>query len=482
MKKAENKPGVRYGITGYSSAALKGHPWPSELKLFQTAASEHPAIPYPQAFATASKRSKKPSSLPQKQQGVALITVLLVFALVAIIGAAIIRQLDFSIQATTHHVHSAMLRQYALGTEEYVKILLAEDLKSDKEDGKEIDYLGEIWAQPRCLKVNDSGIATPKLEDEKQKRKEKEDNEKKDKGPIECEDGILMEIKDAQGYFNINNLYVEKTVIRNRNNQRNSSNNKETGEEGIDRQNNNNENGGQNDQNKDKEVTNKDIEAIFTSYRNVIEQQLSQKIPQDLLKEITKWINKKNTDGSEDLEYLGLKTPYRVANQPLQHVSELQLVRYIREKSGQSYYLPLAENLVVLPEPLKESDNQTPINIFTASKELIEAVCQMKGKSLDQSHLEKFLEKRVKKDQYPNIQAIDTELVSCGGVDGYKIKDLKEKSLISLNSKYFIAQFTVRLNDYETILTSYFYRKSQDEVIVYKRRWLPEPIFTKETS
>ncbi|WP_274690187.1 type II secretion system minor pseudopilin GspK [Spartinivicinus poritis] len=426
-------------------------------------------------------KNVKSSSLPQKQQGVALITVLLVFALVAIIGAAIIRQLDLSIQATTHHVHSAMLRQYALGTEEYVKILLAEDLKSDKEDGKEIDYLGEIWAQPRCLKVNDSGIATPKLEDEKekQKRKEKEDNEKKDKGPIECEDGILMEVKDAQGYFNINNLYLEKTVIRNRNNQRNSSNNEETGEEGNDNPN-NNENGKQDS--KDKEVTNKDIEAIFTSYRNVIEQQLSQKIPQDLLKEITKWINKKNTDGSEDLEYLGLKTPYRVANQPLQHVSELQLVRYIREKSGKSYYLPLAENLVALPEPDKESDNQTPINIYTASEELIKAVCQMKGKSLDQSHLEKFLEKRVKKDQYKNIDAIGTELSSCGRVDGYKIKDLEQKKLISLNSRYFIAQFTVRLNDYETILTSYFYRKSQDEVIVYKRRWLPEPIFTKETS
>ncbi len=414
------------------------------------------------------------SSLPKKQQGVALITVLLVFALVAIIGAAIIRQLDLSIQATTHHVHSAMLRQYALGTEEYVKILLAEDLKSDKEDGKEIDYLGEIWAQPRCLKVNDSGIATPKLEDEKekQKHKEKEDNKKKDKDPIECEDGILMEIKDAQGYFNINNLYVKNTVVK-----RTPPVPNDRGRDGGEERKNVIE-----PKNEDKKVTNKDIKDIFTSYRNVIEQQLSEKIPQDLVKEIAKWINKENTGGSEDLEYLGLRTPYRVANQQLQHVSELQLVRYIREKSGKSYYLPLAENLVALPEPDREDDNQTPINIYTASKELIEAVCEMKGRDLNPAHLEKFLEKRVKKDQYANLQAIGTDLSSCGGQDGYKIKDLEQKSLISLNSKYFIAQFTVRLNDYETILTSYFYRKSQDEVIVYKRRWLPEPIFTKETS
>lgn len=67
--------------------------------------------------------------------------------------------------------------------------------------------------------------------------------------------------------------------------------------------------------------------------------------------------------GAEDIDYLQMKTPYRAANQPLQSVEELRLVRGFTPEIVDK----LRPWLTVLPQP-------TEINVNTAPKEVLGAL------------------------------------------------------------------------------------------------------------
>ncbi|MBI3570204.1 MAG: type II secretion system minor pseudopilin GspK [Gammaproteobacteria bacterium] len=67
--------------------------------------------------------------------------------------------------------------------------------------------------------------------------------------------------------------------------------------------------------------------------------------------------------GAEDIDYLQMKTPYRAANQPMQSVEELRLVRGFT----QDVVNKLRRWLTVLPQP-------TEINVNTAEKEVLSAL------------------------------------------------------------------------------------------------------------
>jgi general secretion pathway protein K len=67
--------------------------------------------------------------------------------------------------------------------------------------------------------------------------------------------------------------------------------------------------------------------------------------------------------GAEDIDYLQMQTPYRAANQPLQSLEELRLVRgFSREMVDK-----LRPWVIALPQP-------TEINVNTASKEVLGAL------------------------------------------------------------------------------------------------------------
>ena len=77
------------------------------------------------------------------QQGFALITVLLVVALVMIIATQLIYQQSLTVQRTTNMLHQAQATSVAWGLEAWIK----KGLKLDAEQNK-IDHLQEQWAQP----------------------------------------------------------------------------------------------------------------------------------------------------------------------------------------------------------------------------------------------------------------------------------------------------------------------------------------------
>jgi general secretion pathway protein K len=114
-----------------------------------------------------------------RSRGVALITVLLVFALVAIIAAEMLRRHQLSVRSVGNLLETRQAYYYALGGEAYARQLLAKDVL----EHPNVDTLSEAWAQT------------------------------KDQQPLEIEDGTMqIEIHDLQGRFNLNDVAYQDGV------------------------------------------------------------------------------------------------------------------------------------------------------------------------------------------------------------------------------------------------------------------------------
>lgn len=110
-----------------------------------------------------------------KQRGVALITVLLVFALVAVIAADMLHRSQLNLRSVGNLVETRQAYYYALGGEAYARQLLAKDLLDNRTSA--VDTLTEAWAQT------------------------------KDQQAFEIDNGQMqVEINDLQGRFNLNSL------------------------------------------------------------------------------------------------------------------------------------------------------------------------------------------------------------------------------------------------------------------------------------
>ncbi len=114
--------------------------------------------------------------------GVALITVLLVMALVAVIAAEMLRRGNYLRSSFAGQLMTRQAYYYALGGESFARQLLALDLKQDDD---ELDTLDEAWALTE------------------------------DAAPFEFDEGALtIEISDLQGRFNLNNVVDERGQAR----------------------------------------------------------------------------------------------------------------------------------------------------------------------------------------------------------------------------------------------------------------------------
>src|SRR5713226_5575197 len=125
----------------------------------------------------------------------------------------------------------------------------------------------------------------------------------------------------------------------------------------------------------------------------------------DLTDALIDWLDSDSNiraNGAEDNEYLALPTPYRAANQPLQSVDELRLVRGFSAEVVQK----LRPWVTVLPVA-------TLINVNTAPAPVLSALC---GESL--SVVEQWVVERVKNPYTPD------RLPPCGQVPAgaYSVK------------------------------------------------------------
>ncbi len=139
--------------------------------------------------------------------------------------------------------------------------------------------------------------------------------------PLPAEGGVVTgRITDAQGRFNLNNLVREGTAS---------------------------------------------AEDILVFQRLL----QSQELPVELVGALVDWLDSDSVtqpSGAEDVDYLSAEKPYRAANQPLQSVEELRLVKGFSAEIVSK----LRPFVTALPQP-------TAININTASVELLGAAFAM---------------------------------------------------------------------------------------------------------
>lgn len=93
-----------------------------------------------------------------RQRGMALITVLLVVAVVTVVSAGIIARQQLSIRSSANQLHVRQAWHYALGGETLAKAMLQRDLRQG-DPRAPIDHLGEVWAIPRAPFTLDEGGA-----------------------------------------------------------------------------------------------------------------------------------------------------------------------------------------------------------------------------------------------------------------------------------------------------------------------------------
>ena len=113
----------------------------------------------------------------RKQQGVALLIILLVVALGTVMTASLIAEQQASIQATRGFLDRGQARQYALGGEELARQILHEDFL----EAPEKDHAQEAWASQELV--------------------------------YEFEEGeVMLQIVDLQGLFNLNILSLANSA------------------------------------------------------------------------------------------------------------------------------------------------------------------------------------------------------------------------------------------------------------------------------
>lgn len=101
-----------------------------------------------------------------RQQGVALITVLLVVAIVTVVCAGLIARQQLAIRASANQIQARQALQYALGGEALAQGILVRDLKAPgSAPGQGVDHLQEAWARPLPTFPIEQGEITVRIED-----------------------------------------------------------------------------------------------------------------------------------------------------------------------------------------------------------------------------------------------------------------------------------------------------------------------------
>ncbi|KEQ17159.1 type II secretion system minor pseudopilin GspK [Endozoicomonas numazuensis] len=81
----------------------------------------------------------------RRQQGIALIYVLLIFAMITLMSSQMVTSLWLHTEKNTRYLERIQARHLALGAEQYVALLLEQDAEEDKKKQKVMDHESERW-------------------------------------------------------------------------------------------------------------------------------------------------------------------------------------------------------------------------------------------------------------------------------------------------------------------------------------------------
>ncbi|WP_252176322.1 type II secretion system minor pseudopilin GspK [Endozoicomonas sp. 4G] len=80
-----------------------------------------------------------------RQRGVALIYVLLIFAMITLMASQMVTSLWLHTEKNTHYLERIQARHLAMGAEQYVALLLEQDAEDDRKKKKIMDHESERW-------------------------------------------------------------------------------------------------------------------------------------------------------------------------------------------------------------------------------------------------------------------------------------------------------------------------------------------------
>jgi len=183
----------------------------------------------------------------------------------------------------------------------------------------------------------------------------------------------------------------------------------------------------------------------FASYKRLLS---SLKLPLSLADTLLDWVDRDEqvmANGAEDIYYIALDHPYRAANQPLNNVSELLLIKGYSEKIVQR-----------LKPFVFTADEKTAVNINTSSSVVLQAV--LTGISESQAvTLANSL--RV----LPMRKMADFKKLP-------SVKDIAfEEDYLSVSSNYFAINSYVLIDKIQVNLQSIIYRDSNGYIFVRSR-------------
>lgn len=98
----------------------------------------------------------------KQQQGIALITILMMVVLATILAATIAKRQAYTAESTAYLMRQNQSLLYAKSAEAF----FAELLKDDAENAAEVDHLQENWAQPMPAFPVEDGFVAGVLSDE----------------------------------------------------------------------------------------------------------------------------------------------------------------------------------------------------------------------------------------------------------------------------------------------------------------------------
>ncbi len=342
----------------------------------------------------------------RRPAGVALITVLLIVFLASITATSLATLQQMAIRRGTVLQHQQQARLYALGAEQWAKVILARDREES-----ETDHPGEEWANlPPALPIEGGALTT--------------------------------RIRDLQGCFNLNNLWRPASSgpspsldpDRPPEDAQPQDSDAEPEEEPE----------ASADADPPAQPAGLDQAQIQILQRLLVSLDLQPALAQAIADWIDPDADPLFPDGAEDSDYLVLDPPYLAANRPMLDVSELRLVKGVNRET----YHKLASLVCVLPPG-------TALNVNTAPALVLAALSD----GLDPIDVERLLENRPA-EGYENVDdflnAVQLTLTP------------PEKERLSVASHYFQLRAEARVGDGRAMLYSIL-KRDENGILILQR-------------
>ena len=377
-----------------------------------------------------------------KQKGIALITVMMVVAMVSATASWLILQQHVAVQRITNVLHEEQAFLLALGVESYVRGLLTSDARGD--GAQPVDYYARYDDETRTEWWSKQGT----LDEDRVSELLGFENVRTSH--------LTWCVFDLSAFHNVNNFRFlatgkkaadqKKVSIREKSEASQKAKNEDTKEEGE----------------KPPEPTappetNEETRKLSTdAWEKKMFDSLYGGSPERWAA-LMDWFDKdseERSDGGEDAYYLNLEPPYRVSGMRMVWPEELGIVK------GFENYKP-GEEVVALPsvKPVK-------INVNTASREMLGRITSFMRINLDGEEWSQLLYQR-RYNPFRNLEGFYSSLVSYHDDKVTRESLVWANNFLSVSSNYFMALVQIRLGSAKVYLQSVLVREAEDPYDVY---------------